>query len=325
MAHHFSCDVRYPAIGFPIDGGAIVMPDALSLVACTMLLVARDRHIGMEVVDSAEHRWVVTGFYKPESVKRRWWQFRPSMADEEKVDMEEIEPSPFEATVQRLRGQALPWFAEGDASLVAIRAATTLLDLCRAWGDIEWRKNAHRILADDPAVTTKTATEVARRAIVLFAMHGAASGGPRSNILSWLDEQGLLDALSPTESYLLTERRPSEEMLIELGWNAEALIAVLWSMGLLDTMPTDRDWDGSLLAERIPPTNDRSVNDFVAAARLRPLTDIARMTETLWHQLVKAREALEADESSERRIAHETAWHRLAAVHWMLDANEAWA
>ena len=49
------------------------------------------------------------------------------------------------------------------------------------------------------------------------------------------------------------------------------------------------------------------------------------MTETLWHQLVKAREALEADESSERRIAHETAWHRLAAVHWMLDANEAWA
>ena len=79
----------------------------------------------------------------------------------------------------------------------------------------------------------RSADEVARRCIVLYAVLAAGHGEPRDELVSWLRREDLWDAVSPKESEFLLAESPTQRHRINATWRAEALFPLLWSLGLI--------------------------------------------------------------------------------------------
>ncbi len=128
--------VQFPAIGFSADE-VMAFDEMIELIAATATLGRQGRHIAMEVVDSAERHWKVTGLYRPESKKRAWWKFWPSLTVpqiEEEIDLEEAGDQSLIATRDRVRSIWEPRLDSDDGKLAALLAAAKVFP-CRR-GDI---------------------------------------------------------------------------------------------------------------------------------------------------------------------------------------------
>ena len=69
--------------------------------------------------------------------------------------------------------------------------------------------------------------EIARRALALFGVVGLALGSPRSEVIEWLKDNNLHEALSPDELNFIKNQRPSSKQKINFSWQAERLIVLL--------------------------------------------------------------------------------------------------
>ena len=72
--------------------------------------------------------------------------------------------------------------------------------------------------------------EIARRALVLFGVWGLTVGGQRCEILGWLDDYNLREALSPSELRFIDNQYPSSKQEIDFSWHSERLIVLLWAL-----------------------------------------------------------------------------------------------
>ena len=178
--------IQFPALGFSTDE-VMAFDEMMELLAGAVTLERQGRHVGMEVVDSAERRWKVTGIYRPEPKQRPWWKFWPSLTApeiEEQAELEEIEPQSFAVTRHRAHALWERWLDSDDGKLPALLAAPSMKELAKLCGNLEIRQSARRILAGDSSVQIRDAGEVARRAVVLFAIWGVAAGESRKEIFS---------------------------------------------------------------------------------------------------------------------------------------------
>jgi hypothetical protein len=58
----------------------------------------------------------------------------------------------------------------------------------------------------------------------------------REELVAWLRREGLWNAVSPAESAFLLADFPTEGKLIHATWRAEALLPLLWSLGLISEL-----------------------------------------------------------------------------------------
>jgi hypothetical protein len=83
----------------------------------------------------------------------------------------------------------------------------------------------------------REASEIATRALALFAVVGTALGAPKAEAVEWLRAESLWDALSPAEVSFFTNEPPSERAWVNASWRSEALLMLLWSLGAIDHPP----------------------------------------------------------------------------------------
>ncbi|WP_347269655.1 DUF4272 domain-containing protein [Rhizorhabdus histidinilytica] len=315
-------DLTLPVLGFPQDGDVMPFEDRELLLGKTGWLASRARHLGLEIVDSAERRWVVSGLVPGEPPRKKWWRF--GRADSERagleVELHEIEREDFIATRARVEVEARDIFEEGDEALAAIRAASTMAELSKACFEITVRGQGCRILSGDPGIPIRPASEVASRALLLFAIVRLALGVERSKIVEWLQEQNLLVAMSPEEAELFTTRRVTEQQRTAAGWELERLIALLWALGLADMSPAGEDPDLSTVVEIVPPAGDMSIDRFLAA-ELKPARDIAAMAERYRNLSREAGERYAGDPSDKNLNEAEIAERRYVALQWIINPD----
>src|SRR5437667_307140 len=91
---------------------------------------------------------------------------------------------------------------------------------------------------DEYVEQIRSENEVARRCIVLYAVLAAGHDQPRGEIVAWLRREGLWDAVSPAESGFLLPESTTQQQRINATWRAEALVPLLWSLGLITEMPS---------------------------------------------------------------------------------------
>ena len=143
-----------------------------------------------------------------------------------------------------------------------------------------------------PEDEVREASEIATRALALFAVVGTALGSPKAETVQWLHAESLWDALSPEEVSFFTEEPRSERQFVNASWRSEALLMLLWSLGAIDRLPglNEQCSPGEFQAI-LPPFAEVAVSEFIATAHRRSDVELLQMAESLLNSHWEARDA----------------------------------
>jgi hypothetical protein len=137
----------------------------------------------------------------------------------------------------------------------------------------------------DDEMRFKTQEEVAYRALALIALtyrvtvDSLARTDPQKNarwseildqLRSWVRSQGIEQHLSGTERDALAQQlgQIEEDILFDLSWRLQALIAVLWALNKIESMPTYAESHSADALQPLLPFG-RPIEEFLTTTRLR--------------------------------------------------------
>ena len=169
-----------------------------------------------------------------------------------------------------------------------------------------------------PPDEIRSPQEVARRALVLFATTGVAFGASRDDVMEWLTESELLADLSPIEQRFLDDPSPSEQEIVNRGWDSECLIVLAWALGHCADLPAaDEQCDLGLLNDHFPPFADVSAADFIECARLRPDAELQALQDECLRLHAEGRNARLQKRPSREPVNIEIVQERHRAINWV--------
>lgn len=170
----------------------------------------------------------------------------------------------------------------------------------------------------------RSSREVAERALALFAIVGLGFGAQRTDVLPWLQENGLWDALSPRELGFIDNPSPSRKAVIDATWNAEALIVLLWALRLVERLPpANEQCDTSVFQELLPPYADIGVRAFVERAELRSDNELIALADECLRLHWEARDAKRRNAVPRVPVHIEIIQERHRAINWVIGYDSA--
>jgi hypothetical protein len=126
-------------------------------------------------------------------------------------------------------------------------------------------------VADEEALLMPPA-DVARRAIVLMAVAMRAEGFAQPKVVKFLQQRGVIQAVSPEEHTFLNAAQPEEAQKRHLTWRFESLWTLLWALGHLESLGRAGSQCDAKRAARL--INEAPSAKFVGQAKLRPVAEI---------------------------------------------------
>ena len=175
-----------------------------------------------------------------------------------------------------------------------------------------------------PPDQVRTANEVARRALALFAVVGLALGAERSEVLDWLKENDLWAELTPMELGFVDTPNPSRKQIINASWFSERLIVLVWALGAVDRLPpADEQCDTSVFQDVLPPYADVGVPVFIARAKLRTDQELIAMADTILDFHWMARDAKLNNRPPKQPVDTEIIQERHHAINWVIGYDGA--
>ncbi|HET7095678.1 MAG TPA: DUF4272 domain-containing protein, partial [Thermomicrobiales bacterium] len=150
-----------------------------------------------------------------------------------------------------------------------------------------------RASADDESVDIqpRPAALVARRATLIAALLrrtalelGLTEGDPaaeRFDLAAWTAAEGLPALATEEEAAALTAPLGALDTIQveDATWEAEALVALAWSLGLIETMPPYDEIANPLVALDATPVPWDSLAKFASSAKLRSVEPLATERE----------------------------------------------
>ena len=120
----------------------------------------------------------------------------------------------------------------------------------------------------------------------------------------WLRDQGLTSQLSAPEAAFLDGRpgSASSEAIMELSWQAEALVALAWAVGLLDMPAVDVPPDLGWIVDLVPRPWD-AINTWMSDPAIVSESDAAQQRESaeIWHWRATTESVRRQAASADRR------------------------
>lgn len=169
---------------------------------------------------------------------------------------------------------------------------------------------------DEIDVELRTPAEVRARVLILgavlrrLALEDAptdAAGellGDAFDERAWLQDQGLAGKLTPRESALLDCPVGSfaPEVIAEVSWQGEAMIALAWAVGAVDKPPVDATSDPRPVMDLVPHPWD-TVQHWLSDPTIVSETDAVRERELaeIWHWRATTELLLREASAADRR------------------------
>lgn len=169
-------------------------------------------------------------------------------------------------------------------------------------------------LADEEALL-REAQEVARRATALMAVALRAEGIEQPRVVRFLQQRGMVKALSPEEQKFLKQARPDEAEMRKLTWRYEALWTLLWSLGHLERIGPPGTQCNAKFAVKL--LNEMPVEKFVGEARLRPAAEILDELDFYYRAHWHAVNAREAGRPPHQGLDPDVIYERHYALNWL--------
>lgn len=156
---------------------------------------------------------------------------------------------------------------------------------------------------DDEEVKLQDPKDVARRAIILWAVILRGEGVDQSEAKGIIDNFGLWDFIIKKEAHFLNDKDPDPDLSASFVWRLESIWVLLWSLGLIESLDWPRGMcDVESLVNIIKP--NESNPDFIKNAKLISVTKILDAQELT----MKIHWAIRDDYLNNRLIADELDW-----------------
>jgi len=175
----------------------------------------------------------------------------------------------------------------------------------------------------DEEVLPREPREVARRAQALWAVVSRANGIERKQAIDLLQQRGLWDAATDEEAEFLLDGEPEQAALATYRGRAEALWALLWTLGRVHELgPPMRRCDPDEVNRLLML---HSAEAFVARASLRETRELLDQADLAYRCHATAALAHKQDVDPPANLDRVVARERHAALFWVLrHMNQPW-
>ncbi|MES2899549.1 MAG: DUF4272 domain-containing protein [Pseudomonadota bacterium] len=161
--------------------------------------------------------------------------------------------------------------------------------------------------------------QVARRALVLFAIFGLAVGAPKDVTLAWLKEESLWDELTPSELAYVSSASPTRQQHVDASWQSESILVLLWALGTVEQMPAlNEQCNASDFQQVLPPFADVSVSQFIKLATRRSDEVLIDLADTLLNCHWEARDARIHGNPDPSHLDIGVVQERHRAINWVI-------
>lgn len=111
------------------------------------------------------------------------------------------------------------------------------------------------MIEDSKEVKLRSARDIGRRSIILWALFLSINGFDQNHCTKWLKDENLWGAVSPTEKKILGNKC-TERDLDNVGWRSECVWVLLWACGKVEklelpTSPISKK-EGNLIEKTLP-------------------------------------------------------------------------
>ncbi len=166
--------------------------------------------------------------------------------------------------------------------------------------------------------------DVAKRAVVLYALVAVANRVDRDRTVAWLKGEELWNAASPDERQFFLDDNPTGQQVSAALWRSEALWTLLWALGKVETLslPT-----GSCDIERIQevmPQLGVSPRKFIDAAQLKSVSEILDEADKIYRIHWAVREAQLNDQPVPASLNPDVVVERHYALNWLTWYADEW-
>lgn len=174
----------------------------------------------------------------------------------------------------------------------------------------------------------RTAQEIARRALALGSAVSLSFKAPRKKVAAFVEEAGLVDELTATERDYVFSTRRSAKATINMSWNAEALVVLLWAINKIKSIPAAHvQCSTGDLADALPPFGLESLPQFIGSLKRRPEKELSDMADSIQeqHVIARQRKSNPAYRSEAGEIDIEIVQERHRAINWVVGyCGESW-
>jgi hypothetical protein len=180
------------------------------------------------------------------------------------------------------------------------------------------------VVEDEKQIKPRTAQEVAERSIatVICCVKGETQGKDKALIDELVQDFGASGYFSPKEAAFIKNPNPGRQELIDFAWRYECLHVFLWALGLNETLKPpnaicDVKHDVGLIRKLGP-------KDFIAKAKLRPMSEILDMAD-LYYRLHWAAIELRLKSQKSDKLDEGIIRERHRALNWLIRyMNQSW-
>jgi hypothetical protein len=169
----------------------------------------------------------------------------------------------------------------------------------------------------------RTARQVAERCLALIAVVGRSLGAPLDDTNKWIAKHDLAPFLTVAENAYLQDETPPRQMVVDFSWASEALAALLWALGGLNSLePLNIEVDLSQIALFEAATKDPQA--FLASASLRSEDALAEAEADLYHQHWRVRDAELFSKPMPPELHPGIVYERRYALSWLVGWGTSW-
>ena len=172
---------------------------------------------------------------------------------------------------------------------------------------------------DDPVrfmMELRPPSEVAARCIILCCV--AAHSEDTSLVFDdWLKAEGLWPSVSPKESEFLLNSRPTKREVIQASWRKESFLALMWSLGKINSLPTPQQTESFAAVLELVPSVGKNAATFVSEARSRSFDEIASTYEEVYGTHSQIRDARINGKPAPEGFEAGVIYERHYALNWL--------
>lgn len=175
------------------------------------------------------------------------------------------------------------------------------------------------VIQDEAESAHRTKEEVAARAIALFVAALKGEGLEQEDVEAIAEKYEIADALSPHERWFLHPLKRARQEYVQFCWRYECFWVMLWALGFIESLGHPKDVCDCAVAGRY--LLDKSRDEFVAKAKLRPLAEILDMAHLYYRYDWAAVNSGKDDNAAgvDSGVVHE----RHYALNWLIGYMDA--
>lgn len=185
-------------------------------------------------------------------------------------------------------------------------------------------KNDDRLSDEEDCILkVRTPQEVGKRILALMAVIGKVHQGDDERFWNWVENNSIKSYLSDGEKDFIETDSPQHQQLVNFSWRAEALVPLLWSIGVLKTMPSlNGQFDVYSVAELNVITKEPM--DFLNSVKLRPDSELEKMEDKLFQAHWQVRDAQLFRKKMPKDLNPEVVYERRYALSWLVGWGDDW-